>query len=92
MDRRAFLATLSGNLLAASPAAEAQPGGKTWQIGLLAGGARPPDSAPPLALRQALQELAYVERQNVIYVGRWADAKQDRLPGLAAELVGSKFT
>jgi putative tryptophan/tyrosine transport system substrate-binding protein len=90
MDRRAFLATLSGSLLAASLAAEAQQGGKTWQIGLLAGGARPPDNAPPLALRQALQELGYVERQNVIYVGRWADAKQDRLPGLAAELVGLK--
>jgi putative ABC transport system substrate-binding protein len=69
---------------------EAQPGGKTWQIGFLTGGARPPDGAPPLALRQALQELGYVERQNVIYLGRWADAKQDRLPGLAAELVGLK--
>jgi putative ABC transport system substrate-binding protein len=43
-----------------------------------------------LPLRQALQELGYVEQQNVIYLSRWANAKQDRLPGLAAELVGLK--
>jgi putative ABC transport system substrate-binding protein len=43
-----------------------------------------------LPLRQALQELGYVEQRNVIYVSRWANAKQDRLPGLAAELVGLK--
>jgi putative ABC transport system substrate-binding protein len=61
-----------------------------WRVGFLAGGARPPDGAPPLPLRQALQELGYVEPQNVVYVGRWAEAKQDRLPGLAAELVGLK--
>jgi putative ABC transport system substrate-binding protein len=88
MERRTFLGMIAGGLLAAPLAAEAQQGGKTWQIGFLTGGARPPDGAPPLALRQALQELGYVERQNVIYLGRWADAKQDRLPGLAAELVG----
>jgi putative ABC transport system substrate-binding protein len=90
MDRRMFLEILAGGLLVAPLAAEGQLGGKTWQIGFLAGGARPPDGAPPLALRHALQELGYVERQNVIYLGRWADAKQDRLPGLAAELVGLK--
>jgi putative ABC transport system substrate-binding protein len=90
VDRRSFIGTLAGGLLAAPLAAKAQQGGKTWQIGFLAGGARPPDGAPPLALRQALQELRYVERQNIIYLGRWADAKQDRLPGLAAELVGLK--
>ena len=90
MERRTFLGMIAGGLLAAPLAAEAQQGGKTWQIGFLTGGARPPDGAPPLALRQALQELGYVERQNVIYLGRWADAKQDRLPGLAAELVGLK--
>ena len=56
----------------------------------MSGGGRPPDDAPPLPLRQALQELGYVEQQNVVYLSRWANAKQDRLPGLAAELVGLK--
>src|SRR5437016_3045183 len=46
--------------------------------------------APPPALRQALTELGYVEQQSVVYVGRWAEAKQDRLSALAAELVGLK--
>ena len=41
-------------------------------------------------LRQALKDLGYVEGQNVAYVGRWADARQDRLPALAIELVGEK--
>jgi putative ABC transport system substrate-binding protein len=90
ITRRALVAGLAFCAFVAPFASEAQPGGKTWQIGFLAGGARPPDGAPPLALRQALQELGYVERQNVIYLGRWADAKRDRLPGLAAELVGLK--
>ncbi|MGH7399378.1 MAG: ABC transporter substrate-binding protein [Candidatus Rokuibacteriota bacterium] len=90
MERRRFLATIAGGLLAAPLAAGAQQRGKAWRVGFLSGGARPPDSAPPLALRQALHELGYVEQQNVVYLGRWADAKQDRLPGLAAELVGLK--
>jgi putative ABC transport system substrate-binding protein len=89
-DRRTFLAVVAGGLLAAPLAVEAQQRGKTWRVGFLAGGGRPPDGAPPLPLRQALQELGYVEQQNVVYLGRGPDAKQDRLPGLAAELVGLK--
>src|SRR6266850_5583757 len=89
VHRRAFIGTLAGGLLVAPLAAKAQ-GGKTWRVGFLAGGGQPPDAAPPLPLRQALQELGYVEQRNVVYLSRWAEAKQDRLPGLAAELVGLK--
>ena len=35
MDRRAFIGTLTGGLLAAPLAAEAQPVGKVWRIGVL---------------------------------------------------------
>ncbi len=67
VDRRTFLGTLAGGLLAAPLAVEGQqPRGKTWRVGFL------------------------FEQQNVVYLGRWAEAKQDRLPGLAAELVGLK--
>jgi putative ABC transport system substrate-binding protein len=90
ISRRAFLGTLVGGFLTIPLAAEAQRGGKVWRVGFLAGGVRPPDAAPPLALRQALQELGYIEGRNVSYLGRWADAKQDRLPGLAVELVSLK--
>ena len=89
MERRTFIAVVSGGLLATPLAVGAQ-GGKTWRVGFLSGGGQPPDGAPPLPLRQALQELGYVEQRNVIYLSRWANAKQDRLPGLAAELVGLK--
>jgi putative ABC transport system substrate-binding protein len=90
MNRRTFLGTLTGGLLAAPLAAEAQQSGKVWRVGFLSGGGQPPDGAPPLPLRQALQELGYIEQRNVIYLSRWANAKQDRLPGLVAELVGLK--
>ena len=86
MNRRAFLGTLG--FLAVPVDAEAQQRGKTWRVGFLSGGARPPDAAAPRALRDALKDLGYVEPQNVVFVGRWAEAQQDRLPGLAAELVG----
>jgi hypothetical protein len=40
MDRRAFILTAAGSLLAAPLAAEAQPAGKVWRIGLLRTGSR----------------------------------------------------
>src|SRR6267142_3055864 len=90
MDRRSFVAGVALTLAAAPCTARAQPRGKTWRVGFLSGGARPPDGAPPLPLRQALTELGYVEQRNVVYLSRWAEAKQDRLPALAAELVELK--
>jgi len=90
MDRRAFIGALASDLLAAPLAAKTQQGSRTWRVGFLSGGGQPPDGASPLPLRQALQALGYVEQRNVIYLSRRANAKQDRLPGLAAELLGLK--
>ena len=39
------------------------------------------------ALREALQELGYVEGRSIAFEARWAQGRVDRLPGLAAELV-----
>jgi putative ABC transport system substrate-binding protein len=85
-DRRMFISGVSLGLLATA-LAEAQRAGKTYQIGYLWLGPRPADSAPGASLRQALQELGYAEGKNVIYVGRWAEGKRERLAALAAELV-----
>ena len=90
LDRRAFIGSLALGLTAAPALGRAQPRGKTWRVGFLSGNARPPDDLPPLPFRQAIQALGYVERQSIDYVPRWADAQQDRLPRLAAELVGLK--
>ena len=85
MDRRAFISTLAGGLLAAPLAAEAQQAGKVWRIGVLLP-AEPASPTEPstVAFRQGLRDLGYVEGQNVAVEYRYAHGKA----GLYAELVG----
>ena len=92
VDRRAFIGTLTGSLLAAPLAAEAQPAGKVYRIGLLDYSA--PDPARQewwKAFRQQMRQLGYVEGQNVRFEPRWAQSDYDQLQKLAAELVGLKM-
>lgn len=84
MDRRAFLSTLAGGLLAAPLVAEAQ--AKIPRIGVL--WPNPPSTFEDF--RAGLTELGYVEGQNITFEYRWAQAGLDRLPQFAAELVGLK--
>ena len=82
---------MAGGLLAAPRAAEAQPAGKVYRIGLLEYST--PDPARQAlwtAFRQRMRELGYVEGQNVTFEPRWAQDDSDRLSKLAAELVGLK--
>ena len=89
MDRRTFLAGAGAVVLALPLAAEAQQPGKVSRIGVLA--TANPRSAPFYqAFEQRLRELGYVDGQNIAFEYRDAEGKLDRLPGLAAELVGLK--
>jgi putative ABC transport system substrate-binding protein len=90
VDRRRFLVTSLAGALAAPFTAGAQMSSRIWRVGFLSGGARPTDGLPPAALRRGLEELGYIDGRNVAYVGRWAEARQDRLPALAAELADLK--
>jgi len=90
MDRRTFIRTVGSGLLACTCIVDAQQTGKVWRIGFLGGGARPPDGAAPAPLRKALQALGYTEGKDITYEGRWGEARNERLPALAAELVALK--
>jgi putative ABC transport system substrate-binding protein len=91
VDRRAFIGTLAGGLLAAPLAAEAQQAGKVWRIGLLSYAASDSGGAARWkAFREQLRELGYVEGQNVFFEARWGDGQVGRLRSLAVELIDAK--
>ena len=72
-----------------APAVTAAPQGGLRRIGLLeTGSASPARIQLWETLRQRLRELGHVEGQNIAFESRFAEGKTDRLPGLAAELVG----
>ena len=97
MNRRAFIGSLTGGLLAAPLTAGTQQIGKAPRIGFLSPGSpsdagRSPSNLAVLfaAFREGLRELGYVEGQNIAIESRWAEGKDDRFPALAADLVRSK--
>jgi putative ABC transport system substrate-binding protein len=88
MDRRAFIGTLTGGLLAAPLAAEAQPARAVPRLGMLLTGS-PSDmrqSRELDALTKKLGELGWVEGRTLGVETRWAK-NTDSLPALAAEVV-----
>jgi len=89
MDRRALIAgTLA--LLASPLAAEAQQA-RGHRIGFISSASSSVMAARDEAFRQGLRALGYVVGQNITIEYRWADGKNERLPGFAAELVNLKL-
>ena len=89
MNRRELILLLGGAMTAA-PALRAQQK-PVPRIGFLSSGTSGPRVAPFLAaFYQGLSEASYVEGRDVVIEYRWAEGTYDRLPALAADLVGRK--
>jgi putative ABC transport system substrate-binding protein len=71
-------------------AAHAQKPTKVARIGYLTPGFHSLNVARTQAFRLGLRELGYVEGKNIVFEFRYAEGKPDRLPALAAELLGFK--
>jgi putative tryptophan/tyrosine transport system substrate-binding protein len=84
MRRRNFIAGLVSTTAAWPLAARAQ--SEMPVIGYLAGG--PPNKPFIAAFHTGLKEGGYVEGQNVAIESRFANGQYERLPALAADLVG----
>ena len=88
MDRRNTVLALLA--LGAMPlAARAQQPVKPV-IGFLSAVSRGPFAQRIAAFHQGLNEAGYVEGRNVAIENRWAEEQYDRLPALAADLVGRR--
>ena len=73
-------------LFAVPLAAQAQPASKVGRIAFLSTTSSP-DSPTTAAFRQGLQELGYVEGQNIIIEWRWGGGRTEGFPAFAAEVV-----
>ncbi len=82
--------TLCAMLFALCYSASAQQPKKVPLIGHLSPLDSASESTRAEAIRLALRELGYIEGQNIDIEYRYAEGKRDRLPELAAELVGLK--
>ena len=77
-------------LLAAPLAAEAQPVGKVYTVGLLSIGTDPARPVQWQPFLDAMRELGYVEGQNLVVQHAFGNGRADRLPALVATLVQAK--
>jgi putative ABC transport system substrate-binding protein len=86
----AFVTSIAAMILASSLAAEAQQPEKVRRIGYLSGSDAKGAALMVDGFREGLRDLGYVEGKNIFVEYRYAEAKGERLPDLAAELVRLK--
>jgi len=89
MDRRCFVLALGASAFAASLASLAQQL-RIPKVGFLISETLSDETSRIEALRGGLREYGYIEGKNIAIEIRTADGKYERLPELAAELIGLK--
>src|SRR5262249_51092392 len=87
MQRREFISVLGGAAMlpVAARAQQAVP-----VVGFLRGTSAAVSQRFAASFRQGLKETGFIEGQNVVIEYRYADNQSERLPRLAAELIGYK--
>jgi putative ABC transport system substrate-binding protein len=88
MRRRELMLLLGGAMTAARSLRAQQ--NTMPMVGVLGSGSPGPLAPFVAAFHQGLSETGYVEGQNLEIEYRWAENRYDRLPALAADLVGRK--
>lgn len=86
MDRRRFVAAIGGAL--AAPLVWAQ--AKVWRIGFLSALSASEGEPYKTALLRGMLDLGYASGRDFVAIDRYADGRNERLPGLAADLVQIK--
>jgi putative ABC transport system substrate-binding protein len=87
VNRRTFLSTVTGGLLAAPLAAEAQPAKTVPRVAFLGNGSTSLSGPSFDSFRSGLRALGYVEGQSILIESRFADGKPERVPDLVRELL-----
>jgi putative tryptophan/tyrosine transport system substrate-binding protein len=88
MNRRELMLLLGAAMTAAPPLRAQQKAMPV--VGFLSSGSPGPTTPSMAAFHEGLSENGYVEGQNLAISYRWAEGQYDRLPALAADLVGRK--
>src|SRR5262249_16511640 len=88
MRRREFIAALGG--AAAWPrVARGQQTGKIAKIGFIEAGSQQANQIFLDSFNDGLKALGWIEGNNIVVLGRWAEARSERLPEIVSGLIQS---